>query len=313
MHTFPVTLDTHPALSKAPEYKAKLPYPQRLQRPLTLPSDTIPTPREECKAIVAEGSEQTETPEEAKSIKEVHPYRAFIESLILSGKETLKEDGTVVFTKEAESKERPLSAALIKSLPPEKKALKGDEIEVLTEEYSALIQNKLPRKMSNLGSFHILCTIGKITFDKALCDLGLSITLMPLFVMKKLGIQEAQAIRITLQIADKSLKKAYGLEENVLDKVGELFLPKASVILDKEEETDESIIPKRPFLATNGGTRIDVERGKVARRLHEDYMVFKVFKPPLPPDKGGDFWVKLANFGKALFRDKERIADAVKS
>ncbi|XP_016173208.1 uncharacterized protein LOC107615676 [Arachis ipaensis] len=104
--------------------------------------------------------------------------------------------------------------------------------------------------------------------------------------MKKLGIQEVQATRITMQMADKSLRQAYGLVENVLDKVGELFLPADSVILDMREETDDSIILRRPFLATNGGTRIDVETGKVALRLHENYMVFKVYKPLPSLDKG---------------------------
>ncbi|XP_016164547.1 uncharacterized protein LOC107607074 [Arachis ipaensis] len=107
--------------------------------------------------------------------------------------------------------QRPLSAALMKGLLSERKALKGDEIKVLTKECSALIQNKLPRKMLDPGCFQISCTIGNITFDKALCDLGSSINLIPLSVMKKQGIQEAQETRITLQMADKSLRQAYGL------------------------------------------------------------------------------------------------------
>ncbi|XP_057723911.1 uncharacterized protein LOC130939863 [Arachis stenosperma] len=124
----------------------------------------------------------------------------------------------------------------MKSLLSEKKALKGDETVVLTKEGSALIQRKLPKKMPDLGSFLIPCTIGNITFEKALCDLSSSINLMPLSVMKKLGIQEAQATRITLQMDDKSLRQAYGLVENILVKVGELFHPVDFVILDMGEE-----------------------------------------------------------------------------
>ncbi|XP_057758244.1 uncharacterized protein LOC130978569 [Arachis stenosperma] len=115
--------------------------------------------------------------------------------------------------------------AFMKSLLSEKKAFKGDETIVLTKEYSPLIQKKLTKKMPDPENFLIPCTIGNITFEKVLCDLGSSINLMPLSVMKKLGIQEAQATRITLQMADKFLKQAYGLVENVLVKVEELFLP----------------------------------------------------------------------------------------
>ncbi|XP_016192664.1 uncharacterized protein LOC107633565 [Arachis ipaensis] len=83
-----------------------------------------------------------------------------------------------------------------------------------------------------------------------LCDLGSSINLMPLSVMWKLKIQEAQPIRIALQMADKSLRQAHGIAKNVLVKVGELFLPTDFVILDMGEDANDSIILGRPFLAT---------------------------------------------------------------
>ncbi|XP_016177998.1 uncharacterized protein LOC107620335 [Arachis ipaensis] len=124
-----------------------------------------------------------------------------------------------------------------------------------------------------------------ITFEKALCDLGSSINLMPLSMMKKLGIQEAQPERIALEMADKSQKQAYGLVENVLVKVDDLYLPTDFVILDMEEDTYNSIILGRLFLAT-GRALIDVERGELCLRMHEDYLLFKIFKPQPLSDKG---------------------------
>ena len=70
-------------------------------------------------------------------------------------------------------------AALMKDLLSEKKALKGDETMVLTKKCSALIQNKLPKKMPDSGSFQIPCTIGDITIGKVSYDLRASINLMP--------------------------------------------------------------------------------------------------------------------------------------
>ncbi|KAL4349902.1 hypothetical protein AHAS_Ahas10G0088400 [Arachis hypogaea] len=163
----------------------------------------------------------------------------------------------------------PPYVAFMKNILSEKKALKGDETVVLTKECSALIQRKLPKKMLDPRSFLIPYTIGTITFEKVLCDLDSSINLMPLFVMKKLEIQEAQTIRISLQMADKSQRQAYGLVENLLVKVGELFLLTDFLILDMGEDTDDSIILGRPFLAT-GRSIIDVERGELMLRLHED-------------------------------------------
>ncbi|XP_057734306.1 uncharacterized protein LOC130949665 [Arachis stenosperma] len=74
---------------------------------------------------------------------------------------------------------------------------------VLTKELNTLVQQKLPQKLPDPGLFLILCTIGTITIDKALCDLRSSINLMPLFVMERLGIFEVQAARISLEMPDK--------------------------------------------------------------------------------------------------------------
>ncbi|XP_016168681.1 uncharacterized protein LOC107611244 [Arachis ipaensis] len=114
--------------------------------------------------------------------------------------------------------------ACLKSILSEKTALKGNETVVLTEECSVLVQKKLPLKLLDPGSFLILCTIGTNTFEKVLCDLGSSINLMPLSMMMKLGIQEAQPTRVSLEMADKSLERAYGVVENVLVKVKGLYL-----------------------------------------------------------------------------------------
>ncbi|QHN86441.1 Retrotransposon gag protein [Arachis hypogaea] len=175
--------------------------------------------------------------------------------------------------------------AYLKSVFFEKNALREDETVVLTKECSALVQKKLPLKMLDPGNFLTPCTKGTITFEKALCDLGSSINLIPLSVIKKLGIQEAQPTKISLEMADKSLKRAYELVENVLVKVEDFYLPTDFVILDTGKEKDDSIILRRPFLPT-GRALIDVERGELVLRMHEDYMLFKIFKP-LPLSKGG--------------------------
>ena len=148
---------------------------------------------------------------------------------------------------------------------------------VLTKKCSAIIQNNLPRKMPDLGSFQIPCTIGSTTFEKALFDMGASINLMPLSVMKKLQIQEVQPTKIALQMADKSMKPAYGLVENILVKVGKFFLPADFVILDTGEDENASIILGRPFLAI-GRAVIDVEEDELVLRVHNEQLVFHVFQ-----------------------------------
>ena len=79
-----------------------------------------------------------------------------------------------------------------------------------TEEYSAILQRKLPQKLKDPGSFTIPCIIGNSIFEKALCDLGASINLMPLSIFRRLGLGEACPTTITLQLEDRSLKHPRG-------------------------------------------------------------------------------------------------------
>ena len=76
----------------------------------------------------------------------------------------------------------------IKGVMVKKRKLKDYETVKLTKEYNVILHRKLPQKVKDLGIFTILCTIGDSTFDKALCDLGLSINLMPLLVFRKIGL-----------------------------------------------------------------------------------------------------------------------------
>ncbi|XP_015970152.1 uncharacterized protein LOC107493595 [Arachis duranensis] len=158
-----------------------------------------------------------------------------------------------------------------------KRSWKNNETVVLTEECSAIIQHKLPQKLKDPGSFQIPCIIREITVEKALCDLGASINLMSLAMMKKMKIEEAKPTRMALQLADRSFKFPHGLVEDLLVKVGDFIFPADFVVLDLEEGAKTSIILGRPFLATAGAI-IDVQKGELVLRLHEEKMTFNVFK-----------------------------------
>ncbi|XP_015945182.1 uncharacterized protein LOC107470305 [Arachis duranensis] len=159
-----------------------------------------------------------------------------------------------------------------------------DKPVVLAKECNALVQKKLPQKMPDPGSFLILCTIRTISFEKALCDLGSGINLMPLSVMKRLEILEVQCAIISLEMADKTLKRSYGMVEDVLVKVDDLYIPVEFVILDTGDDRNESIILGRPFLAIAKAI-IDVERGDLVLRLHEDCILFKIPNPQSSADR----------------------------
>ncbi|KAI3448633.1 hypothetical protein Pfo_005298 [Paulownia fortunei] len=126
-----------------------------------------------------------------------------------------------------------------------KRQLVEFEIVNLTEKCSAILQKKLPKKLKDLGSFTIPCTIRGSFFDKALCDLG-----------AKIG--EVKSSTITLQLVDRSLTYPRGVVEDVLVKVDKFIFPADFVVLDMEEDQEIPLILGRSFLTT-GHTLIDVQ------------------------------------------------------
>ena len=84
----------------------------------------------------------------------------------------------------------PTYAKFLKDILSKKRKIEDCSMITLTEECSAIIQRKFPVKMKDPGSFTVLCAIGNTFFERALCDLGANINLMPYSIFKKLGIGE---------------------------------------------------------------------------------------------------------------------------
>ncbi|KAL0420900.1 UNVERIFIED_CONTAM: hypothetical protein Slati_3112900 [Sesamum latifolium] len=115
------------------------------------------------------------------------------------------------------------SAKFLKEVLSNKRKWEEGETVKLNEECSAILQNKLPPKFKDPGSFSIPCTIGNIDFDKVLCHLGASVNLMPYSIFEKLGMHELTPSIITLQLADRSIKYPRGIVEDVLKKEHDIF------------------------------------------------------------------------------------------
>ncbi|XP_017976453.1 PREDICTED: uncharacterized protein LOC108661968 [Theobroma cacao] len=157
-----------------------------------------------------------------------------------------------------------------------KRKLKDYEKVALIEECSVIIQNKLPLKLKDPKTFFILCTIGNVEFSKALCDFGDSVSLMPLFIFKKPGLEEIKTITVTLQLADRSIKYPIGIIENVLVKVEKFYISIDFIVLEMDEDVEIPLILGRLFLATVGEI-IDVKNGKLTFKVREEKVVFNVF------------------------------------
>ncbi|GKE26910.1 hypothetical protein Tco_1442294 [Tanacetum coccineum] len=76
----------------------------------------------------------------------------------------------------------------MKDLVENKPRTEEDEEIRMNPRCSALLQNHLPSKEQDPGSFILHCSIGKLNFNNALADLGASINVMPISMYKRLGI-----------------------------------------------------------------------------------------------------------------------------
>lgn len=75
-----------------------------------------------------------------------------------------------------------------------------------------------------------------------------SISLMPLSIDKKLRIGTVQDTRMTLQLANNSIKRSYGVVNDVLVKIDKFVFPFDFEILEMLEDEDIPFILERPFL-----------------------------------------------------------------
>ncbi|KEH16676.1 retrotransposon gag protein, putative [Medicago truncatula] len=102
----------------------------------------------------------------------------------------------------------------LKEIFSKKKAMEHNETIALTRESSAIIK-KPPPKLRDLGSFFIPCVIGSETLDKALCDLGSSVSLLALSLFKKTGIGELKPTETTLKLVDRTTIQLVGYVEDI--------------------------------------------------------------------------------------------------
>ncbi|XP_050890014.1 uncharacterized protein LOC127095355 [Lathyrus oleraceus] len=160
-------------------------------------------------------------------------------------------------------------AKFMKDIISKKRSTNIDPI-ILTETCSVILQGmKIPVKKKDKGSVIIPCIIGDIKFKKALIDLGASVSLMPLSIYKKSGIGTVQDTRMTLQFVDRSVRRPYGIMEDVLVKIDKFVFPVDFVILEMPEDEVIPLILDRPFLET-GRCMIDIEEGTMTLKVYDE-------------------------------------------
>nr|GFA23765.1 hypothetical protein [Tanacetum cinerariifolium] len=140
------------------------------------------------------------------------------------------------------------------------------------------INNSIPRKEKYLGSFTLPCFINNVCFDNALANLGASVSVIPLLTYLNLGLGKLTHTKLTVELADRTVKYRKGIAKNMLVCIGKFVFPVDFIILDMPEDIKVPLIRKRPFLST-AHAKIDVFKRNINLRVGEEKIIFKSIKP----------------------------------
>ncbi|GJV50162.1 reverse transcriptase domain-containing protein [Tanacetum coccineum] len=147
----------------------------------------------------------------------------------------------------------------------------------LSEECSVIIQRSLPRKEGDPGSFTLLYLIEPLAVKNSLADLGASINLMPYSLFRRLGISKLKPTKMSIQLADRSIKYPIEVCENLLVKISKFIFPVDFVVLEMDEDELVPIILERPFLIMTRAV-IEVHKGKLSLRVGSETVTFNIGK-----------------------------------
>ncbi|XP_009588332.2 uncharacterized protein [Nicotiana tomentosiformis] len=168
-------------------------------------------------------------------------------------------------------------AKFLKNILSRKRKLEKMTMVKLNAHCSAILQNKFPQKWDP-RSFTIPCSLGNEKFDKALCDSGASINLMPLFVFMKLEgeLGVFKSIPVSLQLADQSTILLEGIIEDILVWMGKFVFPVDFIVVDMEVNKEVPLILGRSFLYTVREILDIYEEQRLMLRVGNDKVVFHI-------------------------------------
>nr|GFB25147.1 reverse transcriptase domain-containing protein [Tanacetum cinerariifolium] len=169
----------------------------------------------------------------------------------------------------------PKFASTLKALIGNKEKLNEMARTTMNEHCSAVILNKLPRKLGDPGKFLIPCEFPGMDECLALADLGASINLMPISVWEGLSLPELTPTCITLELADRSVSKPIGIAKGVSFKVGVFYFPADFVVVNFEPDPRVPLILRRCFLKTSRAL-IDVHKGELTLRIGNEAITYNL-------------------------------------
>ncbi|GJS93204.1 actin-related protein 5 isoform X1 [Tanacetum coccineum] len=139
---------------------------------------------------------------------------------------------------------------------------------------SSILEDNLPQKEKDPGSFTLPCFINNVCFNKALADLGASVSVMAYSTYITLRLGSLVPTKLIVELANRTVKHPKGIAENVLVGIDKFTFPIDFLVLNMPEDIKTSLILGRPFLSM-AHAKIHVFKRKIALRVGNEKVVFQ--------------------------------------
>nr|GEZ92990.1 hypothetical protein [Tanacetum cinerariifolium] len=246
----------------------------------SLPSNTIPNPKGEAKAITTmSGISYKEPPIAPPGVDQQEPVEETTDTEFPSSDDIHPPTVQVEVQVDKPAEEPSVFAPMFKKLLNNKDKFIELTKTPLNENCSAVVLKKLPDKLGDPGRFLIPCDFTGFDNCLALADLGASINIMPLSIWRKLRLPTLNDTEMVLELVDRTISKPTGVAENVFVKVGKFYFPADFVILDFVADPRVPLILGRPFLST-AHALIDVYEGEITLRHDDQSLTLKCGDTP---------------------------------
>nr|GEZ26921.1 reverse transcriptase domain-containing protein [Tanacetum cinerariifolium] len=202
----------------------------------------------------------------------------------------------------------PKYGKFLKELMNNKHKIKQISAAFRSDEGFAILQNKVPSKLRDPGSFLIPCNFNKAFSYHALADLGANINLMSYSIYVKLSFETLKPTKMSVRLADRSFQYLVGIAENMLIEVGKFTFPADFVILEMEEDSKALLIIGRPFLHTTDVV-IRVKQKQLNLRVGTERMIFHIDSVMKHSYSNDDICFSIDVIDKILEEDFDALLD----
>nr|GEY41496.1 hypothetical protein [Tanacetum cinerariifolium] len=225
---------------------------------ISLPSNTIPNPRNKAKVITTRSGNSYDGPSIPPLVVEKEPEAT--KDTELPSTENIQPPLVQVHEKDKEPIDKPFVVPKTKTNLPYPSRLAKEKLrekdDILAAKFMEIFRDLhfelsfADALIDDPGRFLIPCDFLKFDNCLALADLGASINLMPLSIWKKLRLLTLNDTKMVLELADRTILKPTGVTENVFVKVRKFYFPADFVVLDFIADPRVPLILGRPFLST---------------------------------------------------------------